>query len=43
MTALSYLESLIAGMKMGSEIPVMLSELELLYILMKQEKSQKGN
>lgn len=34
MTAVEYLKSLIAGMEMGSEIPVQLSELKLLLALM---------
>jgi len=34
-SAESYLESLIAGVKMGSEIPVQLSELEFLLMLIK--------
>ena len=38
MTPLEYLESLIAGMKMGSEIPVQLSELEFLKKLIQMEK-----
>lgn len=38
MSALEYLESLIAGIKMGSSIPVQKSELELLKALMLQEK-----
>jgi hypothetical protein len=38
MTAELYLNSLIAGMKMGSEIPVQLAELEFLKILLQKEK-----
>lgn len=34
MTPIEYLNSLIAGMEMGSEIPVQLSELKLLLALM---------
>lgn len=34
-TAFEYLESLIAGQKMGSEIPVQISELEFLLLLLK--------
>jgi hypothetical protein len=40
MTSLQYLESLIAGMKMGSEIPVQLSELEFLKTLLLQEQKK---
>jgi hypothetical protein len=36
MTPIEYLESLIAGMKMGSEIPVQLSELQLLLKMMQE-------
>lgn len=34
MTAVTYLKSLIAGMEMGSEIPVQLSELMLLLAML---------
>jgi hypothetical protein len=34
MTPIDYLKSLIAGMEMGSEIPVQLCELKLLLALM---------
>ena len=37
MTATEYLQSLIAGIEMGSEIPVQLSELKLLLALMEQK------
>jgi hypothetical protein len=40
MTAELYLNSLIAGMKMDSEIPVQLSELEFLKILLQKEKQK---
>ena len=40
MTALQYLESLILGMEMGSEIGVQLSELNLLKVLMLQEQKK---
>jgi hypothetical protein len=38
MTAAEYLQSLIAGVEMGSEIPVQLSELKLLLALLESEK-----
>ena len=37
MTAIEYVQSLIAGMEMGSEIPVQLSELKLLLAMMEQK------
>jgi hypothetical protein len=37
MASIEYLKSLIAGMEMGSEIPVQLSELKLLLALMEQK------
>jgi len=37
MTPVEYLKSLIAGMEMGSEIPVQLSELKLLLAMMEQK------
>jgi hypothetical protein len=37
MTAIEYLQSLIAGIEMGSEILVQLSELKLLLVLMEQK------
>ena len=36
MDAITYLKSLIAGMEMGSEIPVQLSELKLLLTLLEE-------
>ena len=38
MDPITYLDSLIAGMKMNNEIPVQLSELELLRIFLVQER-----
>lgn len=38
MTALQYLDSLIAGASMSTEVPIQLSELELLRKLLVQER-----
>jgi hypothetical protein len=38
MSQIDYLKSLIAGMEMGSEIPVQLSELKLLLTLLENSK-----
>ena len=40
MTAIEYLQSLIEGIKMGSSIPVQLSELEFLMLLLSAEQAK---
>lgn len=42
MTATQYLESLIAGLEMGSTLPVQLSELKLLQVMLLAEASGKN-
>jgi len=41
MNAIDYLKSLIAGIEMGSEIPVQLSELYLLLTMLETQNDKK--
>jgi hypothetical protein len=43
MTPIEYLQSLITGMEMKSEIPVQLSELKFLMLLLRQIKNEQPN